>query len=424
MSEHTTTGVLLDAGSFPLLMENILSHLPLAKLPSLRPLSTNIRTAVDRLITSYAVQLVDHRWRCAARCSPPCGVITWPRNGHCTAHCVQDELPGTLVKVILFTGGVEEYLHDVLTRLNTAHTFQRSGTSALFYRFPTDTVAGSSIKTMVDYLPLNKLPWSATTPRQVSQTQPLQAFLTHPLDLTSTASSWKMSAASRRVAAYADRRRRQAEVRYHHLVIPTSIRRYVMHVSLNQLQGTIQQGRTTRDTPSRGHDMKEDIRFTFDVGLSQFVLVLWPHFSVIDLPNRRWVKEPFPQVPKTLLCLLWAAATAALSGSVTIVNAHRLSPLLFGQYQECADDPNDVVDKVKNILHQQLGCMVDNEMAYPRDNRRFDQRVEDAFKGIRFVSLEAWWNELGNTRRRYEGLALGADRIDGNETYSLRLVEQ
>ncbi|WOO81728.1 uncharacterized protein LOC62_04G005249 [Vanrija pseudolonga] len=280
---------------------------------------------------------------------------------------------------------------------------------------------------MVDYLALHKLWYSPTVQRKVLPTDPLQDFLTHPLDMTAAASIWKTKSAARRLLNNVDGCRHAPVLAYYHLlVIPHSIRRYVLHVSLNQLQGDLHSDSYHLLTArSRDHDMKKDVRFSLPTGLAQLVLVLWPYFSATDSPrNKLWLKEPFPQVPKTLICLLWAAATTAQSGTVTIVNADRLSPLLFGQDQERADDPDEVLNKGKRVILQQLGCIIDGQMSHLLDSSLFEQRVDEAFKRIRFVSLETWWDELGDTSRRYEGLALGANKLDGNEAYSLHLVEQ
>lgn len=400
----------IHASAHPHIMENILQHLPLQELVPLRALSRGMYLIAQGLIKSYQVTLVDHRWRCKHRCSPPWGVRTTIGNGETTVHCLQDlPVPGVLPKVLLFTGGGGEQLPPLLAHIGTIHTIQRTSPSGVLGNFPTQLPAG--VNTVVDYLPLGKLGCPTVSHRVVGSERMAASSRNRPPKRTYDTAALAICSLTP-VPAAVDKHEVYDTERYHHVVVPSCIRRYVAHISFHQWVG-----------PRKGiHEPDMDIRFQLPDGAA-VVFVLWPHFSTAQGAGPpKWTESAFRKLPRSLICVLWAAATAALAGNTpTLVNADRLSPTLFGIDKARTDDTSEVHNKVKRILRLQLDCMISNELGRPVGAS--NHRVNEAFKRIRFVTLVDWWAELGPTRRRYEGLALGGDHVGEHETYSLNLVQ-
>ncbi|WOO81727.1 uncharacterized protein LOC62_04G005248 [Vanrija pseudolonga] len=388
-------------------MESILQHLPPDQLLPLRALSRGMYRVVGRLIKSYQVTLVDHRWRCKHRCSPPWGVRTTPHSGEGAAHCLQD-LPvrGLLPKVLLVNGGGGEHLVALLAHMDTVHTIQRTSPSAILGNFPTRLPAG--ISTLVDYLELGKL-GGPTVPHRIVGSERMVVSSRSPRKRAYDTAALVMSALAPPPLPSEKYEIYDVEC-YHHVVVPPPIRRYVIHVSFHQWLGR-----------KEHHEPTPDIRFQISDGAT-VVFVLWPHFFTGEAHSSSWAKRPFPKVPRSVICVLWAAAADALSGGTpTLVNADRLSPILFRIDKAHTDDPAEVLNKVKRILRLQLDCMLSNALGRPVGASNY--RVAEAFRRIRFLTLEEWWAELGPIRRQYEGLALGGEHAGKHESYSLKLVE-
>ncbi|WOO81725.1 uncharacterized protein LOC62_04G005246 [Vanrija pseudolonga] len=343
MTNQTTA--MLNAGAFPHILDNILSSVPLADLVRLRGVSRYVRDHIDaKLLKCYHVKLVDHSTECQNNCAPPCGVVRFMRDERTDPDdvCVQDlPVPGTLVKVVDYTGEGTNHLEAVLEHIGTAQTLQRTTTSALLGPFPAQLHRG--ITTLVDYLRLASLPM-ATIP------------VAHP--------------------------ETGEDEYYHQVTVPPSIRRYILHFIFNQVHCEFD-----------SFGLGDDLRFTVPAGtLEEFVLVLWPLFFTPPTGGRLWF-QAFQSVPPALARSLTAAAVAAAGGAMTtIVGADRVSPLIFGRTRGC-NSPRYVIEQIRKHIRLVLAAR------FPGD----EQKVQEALARVRFVTLQEWWHELGPIHRGYAG---------------------
>lgn len=370
------------------------------------PAADGPAACVNNPVVPEYVQIVDHRWRCT--CSPPFGLRWLTVDGRLDprAMCIQDlATQGAGPKVLWFDGTGEPRWDDVFGRLGSVHTLQRSGTQAVSYNRPVPP----SVSRLVDYLPLSKL-GPALHPRKGPECDEAEQRIRQ-----------EHGGENSRYLTVDPTTRKWHKVEFYPLVVvPSAIKRYNFHVSLNQVI----------DSNDR-HDMMHDLRFQFPPGLMEFTLVLWPYFSPGILPPIPWalrlfMSDPpvrtFASVPPTLVCLFTAVAASALAGKhTTVVGADRLSPVFFGQNAARAANPADMVNKVKEIVREQMSRTLEKENCTKEE---METRVSSGFDRIRFLSLEDWWVELGEPRRRYEGLALGSKWLNGHEHYSRQLVEE
>ncbi|KAL1412276.1 hypothetical protein Q8F55_000020 [Vanrija albida] len=349
-------GVTLDASAFPHIVDLVLAHTPVADLLPLRLVSRDFRDRVDAEIDGYHVQLLDHRWRCRHRCSPPYAVTPahakWSDKARRPEYCVQTlpaSLPRTLVKVVQFavtaspTGIVE-----AINSIGTVNTLQRSG-PGIMGNFPPSGWS-SKLVNVVDFLHLQKDCGSR--------------------DSLNT------------------------------IVLPDSTRRYVLHVAFEQIAEP-----RSRWRPSTHLQDLRRIRIPAS-GMREFVLVLWPIFKPDEGPE-----EPYDTFPHVLHSLLLATAQIAIKGgTVTIVGADRISPLLLGRPERKAKVRSAVVDEVKA-----------RRLQWSENHRLTPGQAEEADKRTRWLTVHEWWDELG-FRRQYEGLAVGSEHVADQETETMRLL--
>ncbi|WOO81726.1 uncharacterized protein LOC62_04G005247 [Vanrija pseudolonga] len=385
-------------------IENIVvDHTPLEHIIPWRAVAKCFQIRVDKRLKSYYVELVRDPYHCT--CNFICHVMPCTRDGHTdrSVLCAEDLLKeGALVKVLL----CEDFSHtlvlsNVLKRLGTVHTLQRTGYMPLdtrrFRQLP-------GITTVVDSVDLTTL-YAPFIPRKGPEFVP-------PVGRPRRS---RGEAKSRlRLRIMLDKATgKKHHIEYYHLVeVPPTVRRHIVHISLCQ-----------ELRANDRHWMMHDLRFQHPPGLGEFLLVLWPHFWPLYWCDPPPTYRPFASIPQTFTSLLAAVATSALDGRpTTVVSADRLSPLLFNENAARAADPTDMVNKVKDIVRQRMRHALEKENNDSKET--MEERLERAFDRIRFISLEAWWAELGEPRRRYEGFALGGAGIDKHESYSLELVAQ
>ncbi|WOO81729.1 uncharacterized protein LOC62_04G005250 [Vanrija pseudolonga] len=359
----------LDASAYPHIVDLVLAHTPLADLIPLRLVSREFRDRVDATIDGYHVQLIDHRWRCVSRCSPPYAVVPahvpWTNKSSRPEHCLQTlptSLPRTLIKVVQLSGaGASQTLVDAVNSIGTVHTLQRSGPSGMMGNFP-PSGWDRRLRTVVDFLDLRSFQSST--------------------GVYTRRGGWE-----------------------HFIVMPDPTRRYVLHVTFDQLRPD------SDSAAGAGLSSVRTIRVpTADV--RDFVLVLWPTLGTDAAQARRGPYKSFPHILHSLILAMGRIARSG--GTATIVGADRLSPLLLGEPQLTTSNRSGVLEAVKAAYRAWAQSNAGREWLTPEQLDQVDERT-------RWLTIEEWWAELG-VRRQYEGLAVGTEKVSEQEGFTTSLL--
>lgn len=360
--------VTLDASAYPHIIDLVIAHTPLADLIPLRLVSREFRDRVDATIDGYHVQLVDHRWRCMSRCSPPYAVVpahaTWTSKASRPEYCLETlpaSLPRTLIKVVQLSGaGANQSLVNAVNSIGTVHTLQRSGPSGMMGNFP-PSGWNRQLRTVVDFLDLGTL--HAST------------------GVHSRRRGWE-----------------------HFIVVPDPTRRYVLHVAFDlhradpaSVAAALTSVRTIR-VPTA------DVR--------DFVLVFWPTLGTDAASPPRELYHDFPHVLHSLI--MAAGRVTRTGGTATIVGADRISPALLGQRLHTARNRSGVLEAIKAEHRAWAETGAGKDCLSPEQLDLVDERT-------RWLTIEEWWAELG-VPRQYEGLAVGTEKVSEQEGFTTSLL--